>query len=436
MGTDDAENVTASISTNDTMVSIIKGLGEWGLIAAGDSSLLEDAYTLEIHENISDQHVVQFNMLIENATKEQWSSSFSMVLNAPRLVVADFAIDDTTGGDGNGRLDPGEDADLIFLTRNAGHAMIEDVAASLACEHEGIILHNTAVDIDTLESGEEYAAVFSVSVSEEIETGTSLAFNYLASSGYYQADMDAFTPVGLILEDWESAGFESFDWSFGGNKMWEICAEEPYEGSYCSQSGSIFDNQTTSMFVDYNVAMDDSITFYKKVSCEDDPNNDDYDYMAFYIDGEEMGRWDGMVGWSYESFPVSMGLHTFKWEYVKDYSVSAGDDCAWVDYIVFPAQTSTVGREEINSENIAFNIYPVPAKAQLNVALKLEKPETLSLNLYNGLGQLQQRLLDEVQVSEAEFKMQFDASSLPKGVYHLELTAGERKFIRKIIIVQ
>ena len=31
-----------------------------------------------------------------------------------------------------------------------------------------------------------------------------------------------------------------------------------------------------------------------------------------------------------------MGQHTFKWEYTKDVSVSSGEDCAWVDNIVFP----------------------------------------------------------------------------------------------------
>ncbi len=435
VGNDDAEDVSAFISTSDTMITITGGTGDWGMIAASDTSLLESAYALDIHENITDQHVVQFDMLIENATREQWSSSFNMVLNAPRLVVAEFTVDDTLGGDGNGRLDPGEDADLIFLTRNAGHAMITGVEAILECEHEGIILQNTSVEIDTLQSSEEFAVTFSISVSEEIEIGSTIGFNYLAVSGYYQADMEAFTPVGLILEDWESAGFESFEWSFGGNKMWEICDEEPYEGSFCSRSGDIFDNQTTSMYVEYNVAMDDSISFYKKVSCEDDPNNDDYDYMAFYIDGEEMGRWDGIVEWSYESFPVSMGLHTFKWEYVKDYSVSAGDDCAWVDYIVFPAQTSIVGLEEIYNEDIAFNIYPVPARDQLNISFQLDKPENISLNLYNSLGQLQQRLLDVVRHDETQSKIQFDAGALPRGVYHLELTAGDHKFIRKIIIV-
>ena len=50
-----------------------------------------------------------------------------------------------------------------------------------------------------------------------------------------------------------------------------------------------------------------------------------------------MGRWDGESDWSVESYPVPAGEHTFTWRYVKDYSVSTGSDCAWIDYIKLPA---------------------------------------------------------------------------------------------------
>jgi hypothetical protein len=33
---------------------------------------------------------------------------------------------------------------------------------------------------------------------------------------------------------------------------------------------------------------------------------------------------------------VTAGTHTFKWSYKKDYSMSSGSDCAWIDDIQFP----------------------------------------------------------------------------------------------------
>jgi hypothetical protein len=91
------------------------------------------------------------------------------------------------------------------------------------------------------------------------------------------------------------------------------------------------------MIIDLEVNNTGEITFYKKVSCEDDESaNNNFDFLAFSIDGIEMGRWDGESDWSLESFPVEAGFHRFEWRYRKDLSTSQGMDGAWIDYITFP----------------------------------------------------------------------------------------------------
>jgi len=50
-------------------------------------------------------------------------------------------------------------------------------------------------------------------------------------------------------------------------------------------------------------------------------------------------QWSGESSWEESSYPVSAGNHTLKWSYEKDGSVNSGNDCAWLDYIVFPAIT-------------------------------------------------------------------------------------------------
>ena len=81
----------------------------------------------------------------------------------------------------------------------------------------------------------------------------------------------------------------------------------------------------------------DTIRFYKKVSSEDG-----FDKLYFYIDDQEMDNWSGTtVGWTHEKYPVTPGMHTFKWVYQKDYSGSNGADCAWLDYIQLPTEMVT-----------------------------------------------------------------------------------------------
>jgi hypothetical protein len=77
---------------------------------------------------------------------------------------------------------------------------------------------------------------------------------------------------------------------------------------------------------------DGVVQFWKKVSSESG-----YDFLKFYVDGIPQDSWSGEVGWSEEVFNLEAGTHTLKWSYEKDYWVSEGSDCAWIDYIVFPS---------------------------------------------------------------------------------------------------
>ena len=135
----------------------------------------------------------------------------------------------------------------------------------------------------------------------------------------------------VSIEDWETGDFSQYEWEFGGNADWTITDQDPYEGIYSAQSGFITDNQTSSLSLDYEVYAEDTLSFWLKVSSE---NN--YDYLRFSVDGNELDSWAGTVAWQQAFYVISAGTHTFTWEYDKDYSVSTGSDACWIDYIVFP----------------------------------------------------------------------------------------------------
>jgi PKD repeat protein len=142
--------------------------------------------------------------------------------------------------------------------------------------------------------------------------------------------------VGLIVEDWESGNFDQFEWETGGSADWAISNQSPYEGTFCVKSGTIGNDQLTSLTISFNVLSNGEIGFYKKVSSEST-----YDFLKFYIDNIVMDQWSGDVSWEGSSYPVTTGPHTFKWEYEKDQGVAGGLDCAWVDYITLPSGAMT-----------------------------------------------------------------------------------------------
>ena len=58
----------------------------------------------------------------------------------------------------------------------------------------------------------------------------------------------------------------------------------------------------------------------------------------------EVARLDGITAWERVTETVSAGSHTLYWAYVKDESNFEGEDCGWVDGIVWtPSAAPVVG---------------------------------------------------------------------------------------------
>lgn len=120
-----------------------------------------------------------------------------------------------------------------------------------------------------------------------------------------------------------------------GNSEWAIDNGKSFQGIYSIKSGIIYDNQFSEVSFKRKVVTG-KISFYAKISSEEGN-----DYLVFYIDGKEEARWSGDVDWVHPTFEVERGEKTFKWVYEKDGSSSTGGDCAWIDYIQFPAENMT-----------------------------------------------------------------------------------------------
>jgi hypothetical protein len=102
---------------------------------------------------------------------------------------------------------------------------------------------------------------------------------------------------------------------------WTIDNETLFQGASSFRSGLIPHSATTELKINYSVAQDDTIRFYRKVSSEEG-----YDFLKFYIDGIEIQAWSGLVDWSEVKFPVAIGDHLFSWVYEKDDIIASNQD--------------------------------------------------------------------------------------------------------------
>ncbi|MBU2556360.1 MAG: T9SS type A sorting domain-containing protein [Bacteroidetes bacterium] len=335
VGNENAEAVSVSISTESPYVTIVQEMYDYGMIEAGAVVMMENAFEFEVADDIPNNTSLSFELIMTSGD-ESWTSSFGLTAYAPDFNIGNYTVDDSQGNN-NGRLDPGETATLIFSMENKGACSSNASLASLTMTNPFVELIDNEVYFETIEAGNMVEAQFEVFVNPASPIGVVADFSLLLVSGAYEAEKSFTTKIGLIVEDFESGDFESFPWAFSGNLPWTLTESGAYEGQYSAKSGLIGDSQSSQIMVGYEAGSNDTISFYYKVSSESS-----YDFLKFFIDGSKVGEWSGNVSWTKAAYAVEEGVHQFRWEYSKDGSVSNGEDCAWIDFVVLPPEITTM----------------------------------------------------------------------------------------------
>jgi hypothetical protein len=334
IGTAGASNVDVILSTDDPYITFTDSIHNYGIISAGQSVLATNSYAIIAANDIPDEHTVMIDVAATMGTTT-WNSILSITSHAPVLTVGTLTISDPDGNN-NGLLDPGENATITIAVSNDGHSISPDATAYLNSTSSYITLNNTSDLLGPIDVGATDAE-FSVTVSPSAPMGETIDIDFDVIAGNYNASKSFVTSIGLMFEDWETGDFNKYPWTMGGVADWLLVTDNPSEGIYCARSGNISDSQVSDIEVTISATSDGQISFFRRVSCE---NN--YDFLRFFIDGSLIDEWSGNVAWGQVSYPVNEGVHTYKWQYYKDFSISSGEDCAWIDYIVFPFPTPPV----------------------------------------------------------------------------------------------
>lgn len=334
VGVEEATDVVAELSTEDQFVTIVDDYQFIGDIEPEGSIIMVNAFEIILAENIPDQHRIFFTIDIADDNDDLWSSSFNFVVAAPSFYVEYPDIHDPEPeGNDNGLLEPGETATLSFPVSNLGHAQSPETTVRFVSGSPFVtLLSEELIAVGTMEPGITEHAGFIVAVDPDVPEGSTITVGINIFSGEYLVQESILLPIGLIFEDFATGDFSSFPWSFSGNNNWIIDSSQSYSGAYSARSGSISHNQSSSMSVTIDSPTAGEISFYLRVSSEAN-----YDFLRFFINNQQQDQWSGTVDWTEVSFPVEAGSNTFRWTYIKDWSVSHGSDCAWVDYIVFPS---------------------------------------------------------------------------------------------------
>ena len=432
VGNLNATNVSAGLSTTSPYVTVTENSETYGNIASNASLTATDAYAFSVANVIPDQNSAAFVIESTNGT-DVWTTNFNVTLNAPVLSVPSFQINDAITGNSNNRLDPGETLSLIFNTNNNGHSISPNATSTLSCASPYISIVNNTVSLNTIAIAQTSPASFEIQIDAGTPLGTSITFVFNVNAAGYTATKTVTLAVGLLVEDFESNTFTQFPWSTTGygNVPWTIInSGSIYEGNYTARSGVIADNQTSIMNMTVTVLSADTLSFYKKVSCEAPYGGYYYwDYLEFLIDGTSKAKWGGEVAWSREAYFLTTGNHALSWNYFKDGSESEGDDAAWVDFIVFPSIDLPLETEKTPFVAQSLSVYPSPFSNDFNVSFGLASNSEVSIDVYNAMGQRVISVTDNKKFQSGINVINVPAEKLTSGFYIIKMVTsfGELK---------
>ena len=126
-----------------------------------------------------------------------------------------------------------------------------------------------------------------------------------------------------------------------GDSPWYGVAMATVVNGTALRSGAIGDGQESRLYV--GISGEGELSFRWKVSSETFKQFQ-VDYVSFSIDGTERAWIGGEVDWTNETFTITgAGEHLLRWTYKKDSGGRSGEDCAWVDGVVWTPSGADAG---------------------------------------------------------------------------------------------
>jgi hypothetical protein len=333
VGQDLSEDLTFTLIHEAGMVTLNSNVIQNGSIAAGTEVTI-GPFEFQVSWNVDDGGLIPF-VIQATDNIETWEYEINIPVEAPdyNLISVDFL------DLGNGTLDPGETTTMQLVLTNVGHSPVSSPTFEVTTRDPNIILG--AVESDNAywwEIDSQVTITIEVTAVDDAPVGHTALLGIIIGSGgtNYENVFPLTITLGLLIEDFESGSFTSFDWIQGGDAEWTIDSVS-YSGNYSAKSGTISHNQTSELSIELNILNEGQTSFWAKTSSEQSGTGNIYDYLEFYIDDEAADlNIGGELDWTEYTVDIPVGEHSLRWVYQKDGAQSSGQDCAWLDRIVFP----------------------------------------------------------------------------------------------------
>jgi hypothetical protein len=232
IGVKEATNVEVELISKNDYVTVTSSKATMASMDVNEIAEIKDVFKFIVTDNVPDQEELKFDVKCTSGD-ESWASSFSIIANAPSLVIDTIFIK-------NKMIEPGSTDVLYIAVKNIGHSEARNVISEMFSSSSDIVFPEATLTEETLQPGDVMEIVAFFDVDENAEKGTKYEVLCSVTAGAYEMSTNYFVMISQALEDFETGDFSKTNWQFDGASDWFIC-ENAYEGTYSARSGKIAD---------------------------------------------------------------------------------------------------------------------------------------------------------------------------------------------------
>ena len=323
------ENDTLILFTDHKDIVILDSMVAVETVEAGDTVTIQSVFRIGCGPGVTDQGSLVFG-LYWKGDREGRRVYLKEKAYAPLLVSEGIVWDDRPSGNGNGIAEPGEWLTCYWTMHNHGHFRTGILSGSEYPEGVSVFERIEFDPLPALQPEERRTITFRAQMAAKVK-GSQKAGPFTAGDQYVSLQDSFLLFSGRHFEDFSNPALDNYPFINNSDLPWRSDSETYNSSQYSFRSGAISNHGVSELSVGFETREVDTLSFAYRVSSEAG-----FDYLRFYVDSVLVNSWSGEKGWDRYSATLEPGIHVITWSYLKDQSMSRGEDAAWIDDIVFP----------------------------------------------------------------------------------------------------
>lgn len=197
-----AVGVSASLNTDDQLITVIEDSAWVGNIGPESAVSLPEAFRILVSSEVEDGYQTVFTIGMRDVNDSTWSRDVTLEISAPVAVI--YAVEVSDGNDN--RLEPGETSDLSVILANTGGGEVRDATALITSDSPYLTLNSATSAVHFIASSQTapLQPMFNLTISDQCPIGEVIPmYLEMTDSMGYQRD--------LILEVWVGGFFDDFE---------------------------------------------------------------------------------------------------------------------------------------------------------------------------------------------------------------------------------